>query len=183
MIRSNRKPETPNLAKRALAALLALSVLVAAPGGAKAQDATKGRLSGVVVDAEDRLPIPNARIGAYAILPGDSAWTMVKGMASGIDGSYSLEVTPGLYRLIVSLQSYTPTVLDDIKVLAGDTVETRVTLVPRPIQIEGVQVKGTELRGTEASALSKRKKAAAEDKPIIICYTGGAGYNEPLGVC
>lgn len=28
-----------------------------------------------------------------------------------------------------------------------------------------------------------RKKAAAEDKPIVICYTGGAGYNEPLGVC
>lgn len=28
-----------------------------------------------------------------------------------------------------------------------------------------------------------RKKAAAEDKPIIILYTGGAGYNEPLGVC
>lgn len=28
-----------------------------------------------------------------------------------------------------------------------------------------------------------RKKAAAEDKPIIICYTGGAGYNEPLGTC
>jgi len=28
-----------------------------------------------------------------------------------------------------------------------------------------------------------RKKAIVEDKPIIICYTGGAGYNEPLGVC
>jgi hypothetical protein len=28
-----------------------------------------------------------------------------------------------------------------------------------------------------------RKKAAAEDKPIVILYTGGAGYNEPLGVC
>jgi hypothetical protein len=28
-----------------------------------------------------------------------------------------------------------------------------------------------------------RKRAAAEDKPIVICYTGGAGYNEPLGVC
>lgn len=28
-----------------------------------------------------------------------------------------------------------------------------------------------------------RKKAAQEDKPIIICYTGGAGYNEPLGIC
>jgi hypothetical protein len=28
-----------------------------------------------------------------------------------------------------------------------------------------------------------RKRAAADDKPILICYTGGAGYNEPLGVC
>lgn len=31
--------------------------------------------------------------------------------------------------------------------------------------------------------VAARKKAAAADKPIIICYTGGAGYNEPLGVC
>ena len=32
-------------------------------------------------------------------------------------------------------------------------------------------------------AVAARKKAAAQDKPIVICYTGGAGYNEPLGVC
>jgi hypothetical protein len=32
-------------------------------------------------------------------------------------------------------------------------------------------------------AVAARKKAVAEDKPIVICYTGGAGYNEPLGVC
>jgi len=31
--------------------------------------------------------------------------------------------------------------------------------------------------------VAARKKAATEDKPIIICYTGGAGYNEPLGTC
>ena len=31
--------------------------------------------------------------------------------------------------------------------------------------------------------VAARKKACAEDKPIVICYTGGAGYNEPLGVC
>lgn len=31
--------------------------------------------------------------------------------------------------------------------------------------------------------VAARKKAAAQDKPIIICYTGGAGYNEPLGIC
>jgi hypothetical protein len=31
--------------------------------------------------------------------------------------------------------------------------------------------------------VAARQKAAKEDKPIIICYTGGAGYNEPLGTC
>ena len=31
--------------------------------------------------------------------------------------------------------------------------------------------------------VAARKRAMAENKPIIICYTGGAGYNEPLGVC
>ena len=31
--------------------------------------------------------------------------------------------------------------------------------------------------------VAARKKAAAEDKPIVICYTGGARYNEPLGTC
>jgi hypothetical protein len=31
--------------------------------------------------------------------------------------------------------------------------------------------------------VAARKRAAAEDRPIVVCYTGGAGYNEPLGVC
>jgi RNA polymerase sigma factor (sigma-70 family) len=31
--------------------------------------------------------------------------------------------------------------------------------------------------------IAARRKAATEDKPMIVLYTGGAGYNEPLGVC
>ena len=31
--------------------------------------------------------------------------------------------------------------------------------------------------------VAARKKAAAEDKPVAFLYTGGAGYNDPLGVC
>jgi hypothetical protein len=27
------------------------------------------------------------------------------------------------------------------------------------------------------------KKAAAEDKPLVFLYLGGAGYNAPLGIC
>jgi hypothetical protein len=35
----------------------------------------------------------------------------------------------------------------------------------------------------QTDVVAARKKAAAEDKPIVVLYTGGAGYNEPLGVC
>ncbi len=31
--------------------------------------------------------------------------------------------------------------------------------------------------------IAARRKAATEDKPMVVLYTGGAGYNEPLGVC
>jgi hypothetical protein len=31
--------------------------------------------------------------------------------------------------------------------------------------------------------VAARKRAAAEDKPIIVLRTGGAGYNDPLGAC
>ena len=31
--------------------------------------------------------------------------------------------------------------------------------------------------------IAARRQAAKEDKPIVVLYTGGAGYNEPLGVC
>jgi hypothetical protein len=31
--------------------------------------------------------------------------------------------------------------------------------------------------------IAARRQAAKEDKPMVVLYTGGAGYNEPLGVC
>ena len=31
--------------------------------------------------------------------------------------------------------------------------------------------------------VAARKLAARDDKPLVVLYTGGAGYNEPLGVC
>src|SRR5262245_47785706 len=31
--------------------------------------------------------------------------------------------------------------------------------------------------------IAARRLAAKEDKPLVVLYTGGAGYNEPLGVC
>lgn len=31
--------------------------------------------------------------------------------------------------------------------------------------------------------VAARRRAATEDRPMVVLYTGGAGYNEPLGVC
>ena len=31
--------------------------------------------------------------------------------------------------------------------------------------------------------VAARRAAARDDKPIVVLYTGGAGYNEPLGIC
>ena len=62
--------------------------------------------------------------------------------------------------------------------LTPKTFATLHTLI-RPHENEWRHLKVEWLTDVVAA----RKKAAAEDKPIVICYTGGAGYNEPLGVC
>ncbi len=136
------------------------------PAFAAAQAPGKGLITGTVIDADDKMPIPNARVGLYQIAPGDSVWSTVTGAATGADGGYRFEAAPGLYRLIVSLQSYAPTVRDDIKLSVGESVDVRISLVPKPIMMEGVDVRGAEVRGTEASALSKQKKAAAVSDAI-----------------
>jgi hypothetical protein len=62
--------------------------------------------------------------------------------------------------------------------LTPDSLAKLHTLI-RPQQNEWRHLKVDWLTDVVAA----RKRAAAEDKPIVICYTGGAGYNEPLGVC
>ena len=62
--------------------------------------------------------------------------------------------------------------------LTAETWSKLHTLV-RPHESEWRHLKVQWLTDVVAA----RRKAAAEDEPIVICYTGGAGYNEPLGVC
>ena len=48
---------------------------------------------------------------------------------------------------------------------------------PQPTEWRHLQVRWT------TDVVAARKQAAKEDRPIVVLYTGGAGYNEPLGVC
>jgi hypothetical protein len=72
---------------------------------------------------------------------------------------------------------------------AKKVVQTKLDLTPQslPTLLALIRPQENEWRHLKVEwmtdVVAARKKAAAEDKPIVICYTGGAGYNEPLGVC
>lgn len=133
----------------------------AAPLRVQAQAASAGVIAGVVLDQEDRQPLPNARVGIYQIDAANTEWTMIAGSLTDPNGGFRFEVKPGTYRAILSYQSYVPTVKDDIVVTAGGTAELAVTLVPKPLSMKGVDVKGEHAKATEASTLTERKKAVA----------------------
>jgi len=125
----------------------------------RTQGGPKGVLEGVVLDQEDRQPLPNAGVGIYRIMPSDSEWTLVEGILTGQDGKFHFELPPATYRAIFHYQSYSVLVRDNLKVAPGGILDVSVTLTPRPLQLKGIEVKGQEAKGTEASALNKQKKA------------------------
>jgi hypothetical protein len=62
--------------------------------------------------------------------------------------------------------------------LSPQSLPKLLTLIrPQPNEWRHLQVQWI------TDVVAARKQAAKEDKPLVILYTGGAGYNEPLGVC
>lgn len=132
-------------------------MLIAGPGAVRAQTAS-GVIAGIVLDQEDRQPLPNARVGVYR-MDADTV-VMVSGSLTAADGRFRFEVPPGTYRVIFNYQSYSVLFKDGVVVGPGATVELEMTLTPKPIQMKGVDVKGQEVKGTEASSLTNQKKAS-----------------------
>ena len=132
---------------------------IASHGAVLAQPPGSGVITGIVVDQEDKQPLPNARVGVYRF-DSDTAFTVVSGALTTADGRFRFEVAPGTYRVIFSYQSYSVQFRDGVVVAPGATVELEMTLTPKPIQLQGVDVKGEEVRGTEASSLATQKKAS-----------------------
>jgi hypothetical protein len=136
-----------------------LTGIAASSTKAAAQPSSNGVITGVVLDQEDRQPLPNARVGVYRIVDADSGYTLVAGMLTEADGRFRFTVAPATYRVIFSYQSYSVLSRDAVVVGPGATVELSVTLTPKPLQLQGVDVKGEEVHGTEGSALTQQRKA------------------------
>ena len=78
-------------------------LLMLMTASAFAQGGSRGRVSGKVIDADDKLPVMEATVQVLS-LP-DS--TMVTGQSTNLDGRFSIHVRPGNYVLRVSFIGYT----------------------------------------------------------------------------
>jgi hypothetical protein len=121
----------------------------------------KGTLAGIVHDAETKKPLGYANVVAYRTSENDPAGVQTAGMLSRDDGTYSLEVPAGTYRVVISYLSYKPAVLEGLAVAAGETTDRRVSLAPETIVLQGITVTRSALRAEEAAVLAKQRKAAA----------------------
>jgi len=129
--------------------------------------ATKGKISGKLVDAENGMPL----IYANVRLEG----TMF-GAASDLDGNYIINAIPaGNYTVIVQYMGYSDFRINDVKVNAGEVTKINASLKPAVLQSEEVVVTAKALKNTESVLLKERQKAVAVSDAISAEAISKAG--------
>ena len=96
---------------------------------------------------------------------------------------------PALIAVGVAALLAPPTAIAADKELAKKPAASNLDLTPEslPKLHALIRPQETEWRHLRVEwmtdVIAARKLAAKEDRPLVVLYTGGAGYNEPLGVC
>lgn len=116
--------------------ILTLAVLVSL-GSLVPADAVSGQtITGTVVEAETSQPLP----GAFIVLE-DEAGNRQGGVLAGEGGRFVLRAPePGRYRLIAQLIGYEDGVGPLVMVGAGESVQQRLEVPVRAIDLEGIRV-------------------------------------------
>src|SRR5579862_2766412 len=113
--------------------LAGLTSMLAAALPAQAQGPS-GEIRGTVTDPTGAL-IPSAQVVLTG--PGGSS----KSVTGGRDGNFQIApVQPGSYTLVISATGFAATTLENIEVMAGKTVQEKITL-QLPVEEQQVQVK------------------------------------------
>jgi len=93
---------------------------------------TTGKITGKVVDAKSREPIPSLNV----IIEGTNI-----GTATNLEGQYVLtNIPPGTYTLIFSAIGYEKKIVKNVKVNADFTTRINVEMVEEAIQLETIVV-------------------------------------------
>ena len=156
---------------RALA-LAALGVLLtAAPAFAET-----GTLAGLVLDGDYNESLPGANV--FVVERGTGA-------ATDLDGRYRVPgLEPGLYTVRYSFVGFTPQVVEDVEIVAGETTEINVMLGMNAL--EEVTVSATEIiaQNSEIGLLRSRQLAPVVSDAIsaeAIARSGASTASDALG--
>lgn len=130
--------------------ILWLIALVAMGGALTAQKAV---ISGKVSDALSNESIPFANI----IIEGKTI-----GVTSDLDGTYRLEIEPGIYNLSCSFIGYKTQIEYEVMASTGRAARVDFQLEASTSEIDAVEVKASPFSKTEESPVSLRTISAAE---------------------
>lgn len=127
----------------------------------------KGKITGIVIDAENGNPI----IGANIYLENTSL-----GSASDVEGRYLiLNVPSGEYVLVVSVVGYAETKVNHLEVNAGQTTKLNLSIKPEIMTSEVVVIEAKAIENTEAALLKFRQKSVSVSDAVSAEAISRAG--------
>ena len=112
--------------------------------------AQTGEIKGTVIEKATGEPMTGATIVIESLTIGTTA---------GLDGEYSMKVTPGTYTVKISFVSFNTVELTDVKVEAGKTTEANIAMEEAVLGIEEVVVTAVRKMNTEVAMLTSIKTA------------------------
>lgn len=123
---------------------------------------TTGKISGVVLDSEDKQPV----VGARVVIEGSTMGALVNPM----DGSFVIQnVPPGTYTLVASCIGYNNTTVKDLLVHVDVTTEQNFELISEAIQMDDVIVFADEpeINKFETSTVDRIGTREIEALPVM----------------
>jgi TonB-dependent receptor len=123
--------------------IISLVIMLSASFIAMAQT---GSIEGVASDKKNNETLP----GVIVTIEGTTI-----GASADIDGHYLItNVKPGKYRVKATYISYSPVIIEDVKVEAGKTTKVSFSLSENAVTLEGVTVTGVKRTNTDVAMIN-----------------------------
>ncbi|MFM7089776.1 MAG: carboxypeptidase-like regulatory domain-containing protein, partial [Bacteroidota bacterium] len=140
-------------------------------------NAQKVKLFGKIIDKETGEEL----IGAYVVL--NVVEEQKGGTSTDIDGTYALEIEPGLYEITVSYVSYNDLKIKDVLIKEGENYPLDVALSSSTEILTEVVVTAEAVKNTDAALITLQRKSFSVQDGISsrqIARTGSSNAAEAM---
>jgi hypothetical protein len=140
-------------------------------------NAQKVKLFGKIIDKETGEEL----IGAYVVL--NVGEEQKGGTSTDIDGTYALEIEPGLYEITVSYVSYNDLKIKDVLIKEGENYPLDVALSSSTEILTEVVVTAEAVKNTDAALITLQRKSFSVQDGISsrqIARTGSSNAAEAM---